>query len=57
MKIIQKCPVCNTECESYHDWNSLEDFLQADLDEPEFNHDEGDRDCGGSLEYLEANDK
>ena len=58
MKIIQYCPVCNTTQESYHDWEDLEDFyaadLAGDLDEPEFPHDEGNRDCGGSLQYSEA---
>lgn len=53
MKIIQTCPVCNTSCESYHEWESLEEFFAADLDEAEFAHDEDNRDCGGSLEYTE----
>lgn len=51
MKIIQYCPVCHTHDESYHNWDSLEEMLEAQLDEPEFAHDEGNRDCGGSLGY------
>lgn len=53
MKILQHCPVCNTMEESFHDWESLEDFYATPVDEPQFPHDEGDRDCGGSLEYSE----
>ena len=51
MKIIQHCPVCQTTQESVHDWDSIKEMYQADLDEPEFAHDEGNRDCGGTLEY------
>ena len=54
MKIYQKCPpVCKTDHESYHEWDSLAEFMAADLEEPEFEHDEGNIDCGGSLEYYE----
>lgn len=51
-KVTQHCPVCNTYCESYHEWDSLEEFYAADLDEPEFEHDEERSDCGGSLKYT-----
>lgn len=54
IKIIQRRSVCGTECMSYHEWDSLEEFLKAELDEPEFEHDEGERDCGGKLTYEEA---
>ncbi len=54
MKIIQKCSVCGTECESKHDWDSLEEFYNAELSEPEFEHDEDNRDCGGTLTYEEG---
>ena len=54
MKIIQKCSVCGTECESKHDWDSLEEFYKAELSEPEFEHDEDNRDCGGTLTYEEG---
>ena len=40
MKTIQYCPVCNTTEESYHEWDSLEEMFNAQLDEPEFPHDE-----------------
>jgi len=53
MKIIQRCSVCGTECISNHDWDSLDTFLKTDLDEPEFEHDESERDCGGKLTYEE----
>lgn len=52
MKIYQKCPVCGSDQESYHEWDSLEEFFAADIEDPEFEHDEGNRDCGGSLEYY-----
>ena len=45
--------MCGTECISNHDWDSLDTFLKTDLDEPEFEHDEGERDCGGKLTYEE----
>jgi hypothetical protein len=51
MKIYQKCSVCGTEHESRHDWESLDEFYGAQLDEPEFEHDEGNRDCGGTISY------
>lgn len=56
-KIIQYCPVCSTHCESYHYWESLEEFYAADIDEPEFEHDEGERGCGGSLIYSLKEEK
>lgn len=54
MKIIQFCPVCGTRHESFNEWGSLDEFYAAQLEAPEFAHDEGNRDCGGSLEYSEA---
>lgn len=54
MKIIQICPACGTRHESRHDWDSLEEFYAAETDEPEFEHDETNRDCGGSVQYEPA---
>lgn len=54
MKIIQRCSVCGTVCESYHEWDNLAEFYAADMmDEPEFEHDKNNRDCGGRLTYEE----
>ena len=58
MKIIEKCSMCGTECESNNDWASLEAFHAAaangEIGIEEFEHDTERSDCGGTLTYSEA---
>jgi len=58
MKIIEKCSMCGTECESIHEFDSLEAFHAAaangEIGDEEFAHDTEHTDCGGTLIYSEA---
>jgi len=58
MKIIEKCSMCETECESIHEFDSLEAFHSAaangEIGNDEFDHDLENSDCGGTLSYSEA---
>ena len=58
MKIIEKCSMCGTECESLHEFDSLEAFHAAaangEIGPEEFEHDAERSDCGGTLTYSEA---
>jgi hypothetical protein len=58
MKIIEKCSMCGTECESAHDFDSLEAFHAAaangEIGLDEFEHDAANADCGGTLTFSEA---